>query len=356
MQLIGTLELIEIQEEDLSGLGQFVSSVFGKPEGDVVEWFGHWWRRNPYWRPDIPRGWALVDDRREILAFTANIPVPYTVNGSEKICAVTGTTSVHPKWRGRGLAKRVGRPFTEQKNVSLLLGVDPSPPALHVWQSLGMTSISLQWPRERNKVFVSYQERLQDVARTAKSQMAHKLMLLLGHGLDKMDARCPGRAASSVCHQQTPISPADDGAIRTCRASRLDIYPYRDTETLNWLYFDSSIRNARTMFVARDSGVFLGFACFKRINQVLFLLECRTVDCDANVSSALIRAARHYWAHKGGSHLLIWPYSPMIEKSVPSPLCTDGGFPPMAYCYRASAEIDTHTWERTPGDGDISLY
>src|SRR4051794_34936673 len=103
------IELSEAAEIDHSELARFLSLVHGPDYGVVESWFDHWWRLNPSWSEQIPRGWLLRSPRGAIIAFTANIPLPYIIAGERRLFYTTGSTSVHPEWRGKGLSKPVAR-------------------------------------------------------------------------------------------------------------------------------------------------------------------------------------------------------------------------------------------------------
>src|SRR5215468_9664607 len=129
MNSIGELELSAVAEADLPALCQFVGLVFGKDANVVQSWFDHWWRLNTSWNEGIPRGWLVRVHGKDIIAFTANIPLPFVITRRRGICYVTGTTGVHPNWRGKGLSKLVAQAFVEQQTPDLLVGTGSTPEA-----------------------------------------------------------------------------------------------------------------------------------------------------------------------------------------------------------------------------------
>jgi len=116
------VELCEVSESDFELLSRFVTLIFGLETGLVRSLFEFWWRLNPFWNETIPRGWLVRSPNKEIIAFTANIPLPYVVAGRRGVSYATGTIGVHPDWRGKGISKLVARSFAEQKTPDLLVG------------------------------------------------------------------------------------------------------------------------------------------------------------------------------------------------------------------------------------------
>src|SRR5262245_58858005 len=146
MKALGEIKPSEVVRADFEELSRFLAIVFGQEPSLECSLFDHWWERNPSWSQTIPRGWLLRAPNKEIIAFTANIPLPYVIAGRRGVCYANGTTGVHPDWRGKGLSKLVCRPFMEQKVPDFLIVTGSSPKMFGLWQSLGMTSLPLEWP------------------------------------------------------------------------------------------------------------------------------------------------------------------------------------------------------------------
>jgi hypothetical protein len=350
---IDELELSAVAEADLPAVCQFVTLVFNRDARLVQSWFDHWWTLNPVWNESIPRGWILRAQNNDIIAFTSNIPLPYVIGGKRGTCYATGTTGVHPNWRGKGLAKIVGRAFVEQKTPDLLVGAGSTPEAFKLWQSLGMVSLSLEWPDIRLLV-ASYQKMTKEaVKRRGIPDIVADSLGLFGLLWDKRATRV---SSSETVERVTQFEPSDDESIVQCRASDAFTYPLRNVSIINWLYFGTPyLRKSRLVFAARSCGRLLGFAAFKIIGTSLYLLECRCLGADPGIASDLIAFSRVGWRELGGTHLTIWPYAPMIEAAVPRAKTHDKQ--PMTYVYRANrAAISEREWEITPGDGDIALF
>ena len=141
-----------------------------------------------------------------------------------------------------------------------------------------------------------------------------------------------------------------------CRASDASTYPLRDVCTTNWLYFSTSyLRKNWLVFAARRGGRLQGFVAFKIIGPSLYLLECRCLGADPTIASDLLAFSLVRWRQLGGTHLTIWPYTPMIKAALPRSKTSSQE--PMTYVYKANrAALLDREWERTPGDGDIALF
>jgi hypothetical protein len=347
------LELSEAAEADLPALCEFVALVFNHEARLVRSWFDHWWTLNTSWNESIPRGWLLKAHKNKIIAFTSNIPLPYVIANQRGICYVTGTTGVHPNWRGKGLSKRVTRPFIEQKMPDLLVGTGSTPEAFKLWQSLGMISLPLKWPNCR-LIVASHEELIKNAAmRRGAPKIIASGLGLFGRLRDEY---LPGTRAVDTLEQVSRFETSDNEGILECRASDLSTYPLRDVCTTNWLYFSTSyLRKNRLVFAARSGLRLRGFVAFKIMGASLYLLECRCVGADPGVARDLLAFSVVRWRELGGTHLTIWPYTPMIKAALPRSRISSQE--PMTYVYKANrAALLEHEWERTPGDGDIALF
>ena len=345
------VELCVVAESDFELLSRFVALIFNPEPSLVRSWFEFYWRLNPFWNEAIPRGWLVRSPNKEIIAFTSNIPLPYVIAGQRGVCYATGTIGVHPDWRGKGISKLVARSFAEQKTPDLLVGCDSGLKAFNLWQSVGMKSLPLAWPSSCPRVISSHQNWIKAAAlkRRVPRRIANGISLI-GRLMDRRQAD-----SSGVVQQTSPFEPGDSEALLECRASGSTTYPFRDVNTLNWLYFSAPhIRNNRLVFTARSAGRLVGFAAFKILGESLLLLECRCIDADPSIAARLLAISRDRWRQLGGVSLFIWPYTPMIEAALlPARKSIQK---PMTYVYKTNtAALIEKDWERTPGDGDISL-
>src|SRR5215472_14472685 len=92
-QMTHTLTAREVQESDFEATAQFLAQVFGADESQWQYFFDHWWRANPAWDESIPRGWLVQSAEKKVIAFTANIPFRYVINGKLGLCCATGPTA-----------------------------------------------------------------------------------------------------------------------------------------------------------------------------------------------------------------------------------------------------------------------
>src|SRR5262249_44211192 len=312
---INELELSAVAEVDLPAVRQLVTLVFNCDARLVQSWFDNWWTLNPIWNESIPRGWILRAQNKEIIAFTSNIPLPYVIAGNRGTCCATGTTAVHPNWRGKGLSKIVGRAFVEQKTPDLLVGTESTPGAFKLWQSLGMISLPLKWPSSR-LVVASHQKMIKNAAaRRGAPRVFATALGTLGFFWDQYIARA---GSYETFEEVSHFEPTDNERLLECRASDASTYPLRDVCTTNWLYFSTSyLRKNRLVFAARTGRRLQGFVAFKIVGSSLYLLECRCLGADPRIAHDLLTFSSIRWRQLGGTHLTIWPYTPMIEVALP---------------------------------------
>jgi hypothetical protein len=347
------LAFAAVEEADLAPLCGFVAIVFDREPSVVQSWFDHWWKLNPIWNQSIPRGWLLRAQDYNVIAFTANIPLPYIIAGHPAVCYATGTTGVHHDWRGMGLSKWVGRAFVEQEAPDLLLCTGSTPEANKLWQLFGMTPLPVNWPKNI-VVTASHQRVLNSAARRrGVPNIIASGLGLLGRVWDR---RAPRFTSCETVEQVNRFDPADNERLIECRASDASAYAFRDVSTANWLYFSTPyLRTTRLVFAARSGGQLLGFAAFKIQRSLLCLLECRCLNTDHEIASDLFSYAARHWGQLGGTHLSIWPYTIMIRAAIGRSRTTEQE--PIAYLYKKNTvALIESDWERTPGDGDMSLF
>ena len=350
---------VELQDGAFDELARFLGSVFG---GDTCRWrgsFEHWWTLNPAWNASLPRGWLIRSNEGSIIAFTANIPLSYVVDGEPGLCCATGCTAVDPGFRGLGLAKTVGREFLNQTHGDLLVGVDSTPPAFGLWRSLGMKALDARWQRKRMQIVADgylLASRLSTSAPPAGflgRSAGHCLRLLLDSA-----AALSRRSTSLTIELIDGFNARDGGSVEACRASDAATFARRDVATLNWLYFDTQyVRRTRTVLVARSGAEIAGYLVIKRWGRHSYqLLECRCREADPTIARQLLWAARDFARKVRAESIVVRPYTPMIEAAVPALLSIPLEKPAMTYCYKFRAgKMNLRDWETGPGDGDLSV-
>ena len=347
-----------MQENDYDDVISFLMPIFG---GDVAIWriwFSHWWADNPAWSDSIPRGWLVRLGAGKPVAFTANIPFKYIINGNLETCYVTGCTASDPTFRRQGLASMVGRAFLNQSEPAILLGVESTEAAQKLWQTLGMKPLNRTWQHINFRVVAD----LSVIATRA----AHKLsMPQLITRIASSGARTFMRSllyfsrpsTRFLIEQVTNFLQEDEKDLLLCRASSATTYPLRDVETLNWLYFGSAhVRKTRAVFVARLGKKLVGYLSMKTSHHVFKLLECRTLDADPDIARDLIITARLFALRARSSYIEIRPYTPMIEEAMPRIGAIQKNTPDISYYYKTNSGIKNDpSWEAGPGDGDVSV-
>jgi hypothetical protein len=349
----------ELEENALDDLARFLASVFGGESLIWRNWFDHWWALNPAWNSAIPRGWLVRSDAGAIIAFTANIPFNYLIEGEPALCCATGATAVDSNFRSAGLAKEVARRFLSQIHGDLLVGTDSTPVAASLWRSLGMKSLDAGWQSTNYRVLADGRAFSGSLLTPAgSSSLVGRITgASLGIALDTM-ALLTRRSKTLWVERIDGFSEFDADCLHACRASTATTYACRDVPTLNWLYFGTQrVKRTRTVFVARSGARLVGYLAMKRwAGHSYYLLECRCRDADPEIAQELMRAAREFARQNQARSIVVRPYTPMIEAAVPAMLSVPLKKPPMTYCYASrTREMDVENWEAGPGDGDVSV-
>ena len=104
-----------VVDADLGDIAKFLTLSFGGSESHYRQLFSYWWESNASWHGGLPKGWAIKSPDGDIIAFTANIPFAYVINGQAGKCFVTGYTCVDENWRGHKLSKKIGERFPRSR-------------------------------------------------------------------------------------------------------------------------------------------------------------------------------------------------------------------------------------------------
>ena len=99
----------------MGDIAKFLTLSFGGSKSHYRQLFSYWWESNACWRGGLPKGWAIKSQDGDIIAFTANIPFAYVINGQAGKCFVTGYTCVDENWRGHKLSKKIGERFSRSR-------------------------------------------------------------------------------------------------------------------------------------------------------------------------------------------------------------------------------------------------
>jgi GNAT superfamily N-acetyltransferase len=349
----------ELQSNEIESLAKLLASVFG---GELVtwqEWFAQWWTSNPACDASMPRGWTARSAAGNLVAFTANIPFRYVIDGKPALCFATGCMAVDPRFRGRGLAKEVGRKFLDQAQGDLLVGTDSTPVAYGLWRSLGMETLDSRWLKTHFRILADGPALATAFVKKAglPSVMGRAAGSCIGAWLEaRAEAARPSKSLSVVRAERFVEADADD--IENFRASRASTYSWRDVRTLNWLYFGTRyLERTRTVLVARSGSRLVGYLAMRQWHgDTYFLLECRCRDADPDIARELFWHAREFARRDRARSIFVRPYTAMIEAALPRSARVQLARPSTTYCYRFRAgDVNVADWEATPGDGDVSL-
>jgi GNAT superfamily N-acetyltransferase len=336
-------------------VSNLLTEAFPVRRDEVAAWFRHWWIDNPIRNELTPRGWVALADG-EVVGFTANIRLPYVIDGADAVCCATGATAVRDDWQGRGVARQIGSAFVRQRNPPLLLAVDAIPAAERLWGSLGMQSLRQHW-LERNHRLVASFASLAELARRTSGIRVHPSMPgLLDYAAKFLDTK----PVATVELRETPLT-VDDGLLAQVPAQNFSIYARRDRAILNWMVFGTPyLRRTRRLFIARSGRTILGYLILKERRQRApagyYLLEARTVDSDPGVMKDLLVAARTFARQASASDILVRAYTPVIDEAASDLLGLTRTTRPLSYQYLSNiGPIDTDRWEATSSDGDLAV-
>lgn len=330
-----------IDVDQTEEVASFLPRVLGNDVEHYLRLFHHWWDLNPSWNRKSQKGWAVYQ-KGQVVAFTANIPLPYIHEGRSVLCYATACTAVDERFRGHGLSKLVGARFVNQRDAGLLLAIRSTPVAYHLWQSLGMKALS-PWHSSRRII-------------GDPSVLLARLGLrsLGGVGTLAVKRLAAVHRTEVGCEQVLAFEESDEPALEKCRASDETTFARRDVRTLNWLFFATELlRETRIVLAARSSRQLVGYAALKPSGCGLELLECRCRDSDPDIARALLLKASELARARRYGFVRVWPYSDMMSKAMPRGLAFPDHSAHLTYC--ALSPAGWPKWEATPGDGDFAI-
>ena len=330
-----------IDVDQTEEVARFLPRVLGNDVEHYLRLFHHWWDLNPSWNRKSPKGWAVYQNG-QVVAFTANIPLPYIHEGRSVLCCATACTAVDERFRGLGLSKLVGERFVNQQDADLLLATRSTPVAYHLWQSLGMRPLS-PWPSSRRII-------------GDPSVLLAKLGLRSLGGVGTLAAKrlAAVHRTKVACEQVLTFEPSDEPALERCRVSDESTFARRDVRTLNWLFFATErLRRTRIVLAAKSSRQLVGYTVLKPSGCGLELLECRCRDSDPDIARALLLKASELARARRYGFVRVWPYSDMMSKAMPRGLAFPDNSAHPTYCALSPARWSK--WEATPGDGDFAI-
>jgi hypothetical protein len=350
----------ELDQAALHDLARFLASAFGGELGLWRKLYAHWWTLNPAWNVAIPRGWLVRTDAGAIVAFTANIPFKYVIDGKPALCCATGSTAVDANFRGAGLAKAVGRRFLSQIHGDLLVATDSTPVAAGLWRSLGMTPLEARWQQTNFRVLADGCALVRGLSAPANSPSLVERIAgtSLGFVLDTLATLSRRRSKALSVELVDRFSELDAVSINECKASNAPTHAWRDADTLNWLYFGTQfVKQTRAVLVARSGARLVGYLAMRQwAGNSYYLLECRCREADPQIARELILAAREFARQNQARSIVVRQYTPMIEAAVPATVSVPLKKPPMTYYYSSrTGKLDVENWEAGPGDGDVSV-
>ena len=344
----------QVRPDDQDSLLHLFGEVFGNPRTFDRRWA--WaYGENPERRPGQISHWVAEDEGR-IIGCMSGMPAGLSIQGHSHRVQWIQNLTVHPDYRGQGVAKRMYREgFLPRAEV--YLGVGSTDPALGLWLKEGAIPVAAD--REvayylpsrfllRQIVADAGAARIRDLTRTARST-----------ALSVRDAMMRGRRrrGSTTVREVTHFDSRFDSFWEEMQQS-IPVLTRRDSRNLNWRYANPTCRYRA--FVAEEGDRLRGFLVLRE-DGVLMDLLVRTGDRDS-FRTLLGAAVAH--CRENGRHRLSG-----IEP----------GFRPLAALYREAGFLETgyrvrllaisapgedvatalscpSNWYLSMGDSDLFLY
>jgi len=245
------IKVREVEDKDLIPLAEFLPKGF--PYTIKEFWpplFELWWKLNPAYTPEFPRGWIIEKDR-SIVGFIGNIPVRFLVGGTVRIASSSNSWYVDPSVRGI-FSFILFNEYLKQKNASLFLfkGEDNT----HIMNILSKYKFAehILPLSQKEYVYIIDKKKINCIFKTyivnnqfpKLSQILEYTkrvgFLLLGYLYQK--PIIGGGAPDDETYVSSLCTSCDDAFLKMWEHS-LDpciATLSRDLETLNWLYFSSA--------------------------------------------------------------------------------------------------------------------
>jgi len=324
------IKLREVQDEDLLPLTEFLPRGFPYTTKDFwLPRFEMWWKANPAYTPQFPRGWVLENDST-LVGFIGNIPVKFLVGGEERLAAASSSWYVDSSVRGM-TSIRLFNEFLKQKNVSLFLFKAEDEQFVPILSRYQFKEYIL--PKSK-KEYVYIINRKKPDFNFSKFVFNKKIpglsdlpelyrrtgFLISAYVLQKpVVLECAQDAyTSSLC------TSCDDAFYKICKPvlDRCDVVVSHDTETLSWLYFSEGRWFKRVVIQCHKStdNTLAGFMVFDIERRPtsgagnMRLVDMAIADPDPQVLSSLLSLAVETGKQLNAALLVVWANSPETDR------------------------------------------
>jgi len=254
----------EVEDKDIIPLAEFLPRGFSYTTKEFwVSLFELWWKSNPAYTDQFPRGWVL-EKNASIVGFIGNIPVKFLIRGVVHIAATANSWYVDPSVRGLS-SLRLFNEYLKQKHASLFLfkrGDDE-----HVLKLLSRYQFEeyilppshkeyVYIINKRKAVFIFRDFLLKNrIPRLSELRELYKRAAFLVSTYLYQKSVIPGYVEPGSTYSSSLCTSCDDSFSKLWEPSlnSCEVSLSRDPKTLNWLYFSSARANKRVVIQCHRS-------------------------------------------------------------------------------------------------------
>ncbi|QYZ78956.1 hypothetical protein E2N92_05710 [Methanofollis formosanus] len=343
------MKVRSINTDEYEGLAAFLATQVEADPADLwMRRFAMWWDENPAMDEEIPRGWTIEDDDREVAGFLGNIPVPFWVDGKEARARAASSWYVRSEVRGV-LGLQLNIAYSRQKDADLFIRTTPNELVQAMLPRLGFSRVPFP---VGGREYLSVRDYGGAAALYGASPGAGGTKRTL-----TSIARGPLSAVSPLLRKKNGVAPGSWEVCTGCGDEFAALWEAhrtpgtasvaRDHETLEWLYFSETVADKRTVVACRDDeGALSGYCAFDLLTpygagvRVLLLRDAFLPD--GSSARTAVAAGKALAEEKKAATVAFWPASPEMEEVLRAETTTSR---PIDYSY-------FYRWGRT-GPADL---
>jgi hypothetical protein len=289
-----------------------------------------WWIDNPAMDETTPIGWILEDKQGKYIGFIANIPIPYQIFGRKDTAVASSSWYVKPEARGMTSLKLV-QTFLAQKEKKFFIVNQPEGDVPKILIRFGLVHVPLPFNGIEylhilnvDQMFVLFASRI------FKNPRVFPILKLIAFPLKILS---PVLNLIRRIRKQPPEKHKSSGAdsgytssfITHCDESFTQLWEenkekthitlYRDSETLNWLYFSKAIADQRRVIqcLSRKDRKLAGYLVFDIIHfqkidvKIFKLIDAYIPNLNESILSSLMSFAIEQAKKNKLGALRFWP-------------------------------------------------
>jgi hypothetical protein len=326
------ITLREIEDNDLTPLSEFLLKGFPCMTRELwLQYFDFWWRTNPAYTNQIPRGWVLEKDTT-IIGFLGNIPVKFLILGTPVTAFASNSWFVDPAVRGtHSLA--LFRKFLQQKNARVLLFKSGDGRFERILSRFKFNEYLIP-ASEREYAYILDKKKIhgniikfifpEGIPKLPElPELCRRFGFLIGAYLLQKPLSS-GRDPGDTGYNTSICSSCDNelSAIAIANSGDCDVSLSHDRETLSWLYFSPDRINKRFVIQCSRSrdATLAGYMVFDILpdkpsrGETMQLMEMCIEDKNPQVLRSLLSFAAEIGKQNNATLLVFWSDCPETEK------------------------------------------